>query len=52
MHLLARQGLVRKVVLPGRQRASGFRFSDIQALIAAASLSPSPKTVGKEVCVQ
>lgn len=34
MHLLAQQGVVRKVVLPGRQRAAGFRLSDLEALIA------------------
>lgn len=30
---LARQGVLRKVILPGRQRAYGFRLADVERLI-------------------
>ena len=35
MHLLAQQGVLEKVYLPGRRRAAGFRLSDVEALITA-----------------
>jgi hypothetical protein len=33
MHLLAQQGILRKVYLPGRKRSAGFRQADVEALI-------------------
>ncbi len=36
VHMLARDGVLRKVSFPGRARAAGFRQSDVLALLSGA----------------
>jgi hypothetical protein len=43
MHLLAEQGVLAKVYLPGRKRSAGFRLADVEALITTA-LPSAPTT--------
>jgi hypothetical protein len=34
---LARQGILRRVILPGRRRGAGFRLADVESLIHGGS---------------
>lgn len=43
VHLLAQQGILQKVRLPGRRRATGFLESDLAALIIAGPQDNNPK---------